>query len=86
MATCEDSLLPYWGWQSSSSEGEASLRRPLASYLQAEEETATVEDVVGTAPDAPPTYYCTPICLHRKSPEPLVSRPSSVAALESLEA
>merc|ERR1719348_1738635 len=55
MATCEDSLLPYWGWQSSSSEGEASLRRPLASYLQAEEETATVEDVVGTA-----------MCPHRK--------------------
>merc|ERR1719474_2145826 len=57
MAACEDSLLPCWGWQSNSSEGEASLRRPLASSLQTEEETATVVDVVGTAPGAPPTYF-----------------------------
>merc|ERR1719317_784010 len=56
MATCEDSLLPYWGWQSSSSEGEASWRRSLASSLQTEEGTATAGDVVGTAPGAPLTY------------------------------
>merc|ERR1719204_1291698 len=54
MAACEGSLLPYWGWQSNSSVGEASWRRPLASSLQTEEETATVGDVVGTAP---PTYF-----------------------------
>ena len=74
MATCEDSLLAYWGWQSSSSEGEVSWRRPLASSLQTEEETATVGDVVGTS-----------MCPHRKSPVPRVSRPSSAADLESLE-
>ena len=56
MATCEDSLLPYWGWQSNSSEGEASWK-PLASSLQTEEETATVRDVVGTAPGALPKYF-----------------------------
>merc|ERR1719370_8282 len=54
MAACEDSLLPYWGWQSNSSEGETSWRRPLASSLQTVEETATVEDVEGTAPGEPP--------------------------------
>merc|ERR1719370_1627256 len=49
MAACEDSLWPCWGWQNNSSEeGEASWRRTLASSLQTEEETATVEDVVGT--------------------------------------
>merc|ERR1719357_1734489 len=53
MAACEDSLLPYWGWQSNSSEGAASWRRPLASSLQIEGCTATVKDVVGTAPGAP---------------------------------
>merc|ERR1719447_1970298 len=56
MAACEDSLLPYWGWPSSSSESVASWR-PLASSLQTEEETATVEDVVGTASGAPSTYF-----------------------------
>merc|ERR1719447_2773920 len=57
MAACEDSLLPYWGWQSNSSEGAASWGRPLASSLQTEEETATVVDAVGTAPGAPPIYF-----------------------------
>merc|ERR550534_1593130 len=50
MAACEDSLSPCWGWQSNFSEGAASWRRPLASSLQRGEETATVKDVVGTAP------------------------------------
>merc|ERR1719244_2475097 len=54
MAACEGSLLPCWGWQSNSSEGEASWRRPLASSLQTEEETATEEDVEETAPGEPP--------------------------------
>merc|ERR1719204_174305 len=57
MAACEDSLLPYWGWQSNSFVGEISWRRPLASSLRTEEETATVGDVVGTAPGAPPTFF-----------------------------
>jgi len=57
MAAGEDLLLPYWGWQSSSSEGEASWRRPLTSSSQTGEETATVWDVVGTAPGAPPTCF-----------------------------
>merc|ERR1719192_2649790 len=57
MAACEDSLLPYWGWQSNSSECEASWRRPLASSLQTEEETVIVRDVVETAPDAPPACF-----------------------------
>merc|ERR1719370_1762673 len=75
MAACEDSLLPYWGWQSNSSEGEEGWRRPLASSLQTEEETATEGDVVGTS-----------MYPHRKSPGPRVSKPSSAADLESLEA
>merc|ERR1719204_1692914 len=66
MATCEDSLLPYWGWQSNSSEGELSWRKPLASSLQTGEETATAGDVVGTAPGAPSTYFWSSICPHRK--------------------
>merc|ERR1719474_843301 len=57
MAACEDSLLPHWGWQSNSSEGEASWRGPLASSLQTEWETVTAGDVVGTEPGAPPTYF-----------------------------
>merc|ERR1719447_1603124 len=68
MVTCEDSLLSYSGWQSNCSEGEESWRRPSASSLRTEEETAIVGDVVGTS-----------MCPHRKSPGPQVSRPSSYA-------